>query len=179
MKFTTRWHSRLLMVELPLHLWHILLPLPLLSRNLKLPRVAEPSPFGLVCSAGPRSLESGQVGLTSEGACLTSEWSRKWRMGAHHCQWPGLGMFTLPETRDARSESPGVRKMWVLIWKVSRPFRTAAFSPAGLNNANDIRGPWRRVKWEKIMVALFAGGENWLEYTRSGCLARHTEGAQK
>lgn len=60
------------MVELPLTC-DILLPLPLLSRNLKLFRVAEPSPFGLECRCWASILESGQVGLTSEVPVLPLE----------------------------------------------------------------------------------------------------------
>lgn len=90
------------MVELPLTC-DILLLFLCSPGTFKLFRVAEPSPFGLVCRCWASILESGQVGLTSEGACLTPS-----EVGEEEWEPPlsvaRPGMFTLPETRDAERE---------------------------------------------------------------------------
>lgn len=87
------------------------------------------------------------------------------------------GMFTPPETRDVEQKSRSQEDV-SLIWEVSRPFRAAAFSPTGLNNANDIKGSQRRVNERRCVIASLQGGDE-TEYTGSGCLAGCIESAQK
>lgn len=112
-KFTTRWHSRLLMVELPLTCDILLLFLcsPGTLNYLEL----QNHPHLVWCAdAGPRSWSLGRWAWLLRVPVLPLEWSRKWRrMGATIVSGQARNVYSPWDERcGTRAQESGRCEFW-------------------------------------------------------------------